>query len=75
MSSEFGGRLQITSDKISGQGARFVLAGADITNMLQSVTVQWQEGGVVTATLTILPDSVEIDAVTLAHLTALVKDE
>ena len=73
MSKEPGLRLKIEQPTLSPHSTRVWLDGLDISHGLQSLTVQWSMSEITMATLTIGIREVDMDAQTLAHLTAVVE--
>ena len=73
MSKEPGLRLKIEQPKLWPQSTRAWLEGVEISHGLQKLTLEWDAGEPTHATLVIALSSVEMDAQTLAHLTAIVE--
>ncbi len=73
MSKEPGLRLKIEQPKLWPQSTRAWLEGVEISRGLQKLTLEWDMGEPTHATLVIGLRSVEMDAQTLAHLTAIVE--
>ena len=70
----FGGHLMISSPQGSGRSTRVWLNGQEISSCLQAITFRFTaDGGPNYADLVIRVDGVEIDAQSLAALTAIVK--
>ena len=73
MSKEPGLRLKIEQPTLSPHSTRVWLDGLDISHGLQSLTLYWKSDELTMAELTIDIGEVDMDAQTIAHLTAVVE--
>ncbi len=73
MSKEPGLKLKFEQPTLWPQSTRVWLEGAEISHGLQKLTLEWDAGEPTHATLVIGLTSVDMDAQTLVHLTAVVE--
>lgn len=66
-------RLKIVGD-LTNANTRVLLNDTDITDMVSELQVRFAAAEIVTATITIVPNEVDIDAEALAKLIAVVND-
>lgn len=70
-----GGHLVIRSPQATGHTTRVWLNGQEITHCLEGVVVRFGDDQLTRAELRITPAAIDIDAQTVAALTALVQSE
>ena len=75
MSKEPGLKLKVEQPTLSPHSTRVWLEGVEISHGLQKLTLEWDAGEPTHATLVIGLTSVDMDAQTLAHLTALAEQK
>lgn len=66
-------KLKIIGD-LTNRNTRILVNDTDITDMVSELQVRFAAAEIVTATITIVPNEVDIDAEALAKLIAVVND-